>query len=954
MDYNSNRWSDFDSISTYSSEGLEIYHQSPVKLRSKETLSVPKAERINSYRFSMANLEETQESELDSILTELSLLEQKGELRQSRQPIQTHSRSSSIISGANSTISTATTSHDVRESSRTESPDNDSAFSDTVSLLSSESSASSGLSSLNNISKIQVSQNNQVQDTKSSKIQLALQKLEHASIRRLFVKAFSEDGSSKSLLVDERMNCGFVTKLLADKNHVNMEVNWGLIEYLPELYIERLFEDHEQLVENLLLWSNDSKNRVLFLKRTDRVSLFTSPELYLPSFEMTPGTQHDEESRNLLLEEFFANNNQISLEGPLYLKSESKKGWKKYHFVLRPSGLYYYPKEKEKTKSSKDLMCLALFNAHNIYKGISWKKKYKSPTDFGFALKCPKVNITGKGMKMLCAEDSETLEKWIMCCRIAKYGRKLFDNYKNLIDDLAREDLDKIASTRLSFTPITTPTSAEKLSINTPSGRCSRASTSSSSSGCLSDDNNAFESEFTTGTIKRKPTIKPNLPLTSKTRQLIKEVEDNTAIRDDNASDQNGTLTRRRTHSSSSNGTLKRQNSNRCSFESMKSINSPLTPEDSISTTSSNYGANILMKTSDSLDSGKLMQSCMTDSLLSLPPPPEDSSAGCIMSASTLSLNLPEPPDEDTLKQMARNDFLDNIASNSTEESQILETNTINNSNPLPQQIFNVISSPIHNNHVINQHQHQMPEVEPIYKTILKPPPYKSPPPVHNPSINIKYKSSPPPVPQKTVTFADSTSSPIILRKKVCFDDQVEQIQLLSRNDRPPLPIRDRSTQLTSPKRLCDSLCNPPQDFWNDLQRVVNKKLSVAQKCKMNAQMTPGEVLGFRDVEQIYDTNVNYRETSTTNWVIEHYGDNLYENWNGKHNNNKSNSINESSIGTLQNSQVIYRDINKQNSNLPLSPQRRSTRGPPVPIRNSTTRLSTSNGSSNNNLNEMQ
>jgi Ras-associated and pleckstrin homology domains-containing protein 1 len=143
-------------------------------------------------------------------------------------------------------------------------------------------------------------------------------------VRRLFVKAFGEDGSSKSLLVDERMNCGFITKLLAgnyrhalllcekffesinnmqfislstDKNHVNMEVSWGLIEYMPELYIERLYEDHELLVENLLQWSTDSKNRVLFIKRSDRVALFLKPEKYLPSFEMAPGNQHDEESR---------------------------------------------------------------------------------------------------------------------------------------------------------------------------------------------------------------------------------------------------------------------------------------------------------------------------------------------------------------------------------------------------------------------------------------------------------------------------------------------------------------------------------------------------------------------------------------------------------------------------------------------------------------------------------
>lgn len=586
------------------------------------------------------------------------------------------------------------------------------------------------------------------------------------------------------------------------------------------------------------------------------------------------------------------------------MKSESKKGWKRYHFVLRPSGLYYYTKEKEKVKSSKDLMCLALFNAHNIYKGIGWKKKYKAPTDFGFALKCPKVSIPGKGMKMLCAEDTETLEKWIMCCRIAKYGKKLIENYKNLIDDLAREDLDKIASTRLSFTPIASSINADKLSVGSQNGRLSRASTSSSSSGCLSDDNNGFENEFTTGTIKRKPTIKANLPLTSKTRQLIKEVDDS-ASRNDESND--GTLTRRsRTHSSSSNGTLKRQGS-RCSFDSMKSI-TPSTPEEPFKS--------LAMKTSDSIDSGKLM-SCMTDSMLSLPPPPPEVTNDCAMSASTLSLNslpLPAPPDEVMLKEMTK------------DESQKSAPQII-----VPQPIYSSMPAS------------SIPEVEPIYKTILKAPPYKSPPPVKN----VKY-AVPPPVPQKTVSFADSPQSPpVVLRKKVCFDDQIEKIPLSpTRNSevKPPPPVRAVSTQLTngSPKRLADSPCNPPQDFWQDLQRVMSKKWSVAQKCKVDTKVTPAEVLGFRDYDPIYDTNINYRETSTTNWVMEHYGDALYENWNGTNNNN-NNSIRTSGASNGTTSPIILRDP----KNLPLSPQRRSQKPPPpVPVR-TCSRLST-------NSNEMQ
>lgn len=268
----------------------------------------------------MANLEETQESELDMILGELSLLEAQincgdaaflpgcgvpGPQQHVNQtaglnmvtapPTRTHSRTNSTISGAttislsgSSECGSSATTHSLASSSgvsengqssvgsggsvssvmgvtmvgvgggggvvgmmrepRTESPDNDSAFSDTVSLLSSESSASSSASSaLHHKQMQQLQQQQQLQymqqqlsgttlsSSKAAKIQLALHKLEHPSIRRLFVKAFTSDGASKSLLVDERMTCGHVTRLLADKNHVHMQANWALVENLGDL-----------------------------------------------------------------------------------------------------------------------------------------------------------------------------------------------------------------------------------------------------------------------------------------------------------------------------------------------------------------------------------------------------------------------------------------------------------------------------------------------------------------------------------------------------------------------------------------------------------------------------------------------------------------------------------------------------------------------------------------------
>lgn len=635
----------------------------------------------------------------------------------------------------------------------------------------------------------------------------------------------------------------------------------------------------------------------------------------------------------MLFVEFFASGNQIAMEGPLYLKIDSKKGWKRYHFVLRASGLYYFPKEK--TKSSRDLVCHGLFSENEIYRGIGWKKKHKAPTEYTFALKSQKDSANPKSMrsiKMLCAEDSETQDKWITAIRVAKYGKQILDNHRILLDDLAREELEKFSANRcgsigsiISSVPSQCSSGSSNGSNIIPSsnGRLSRAS-SSSSSGCLSDENNGFDSEFPTGTIKRKPSMKPNLPLTSITRQLKEVGETNFAGDSSNPTspERGGTLTRRhsrrRSEESNSSGTLKRRPTNRGSAESMSSSstntptpNTPDTPLSIMPPPALINNNNIDMKPcTQMLSPLEAMPSCMTDSTFSLPPPPEDLVDGCHLNGSTLSLDLlplPPPPSELT------NEF---------SESQI---SLVSLPPPPPdiRPVYIPAPSRIPTADVIHPITHfivpqiacytntlpaQLPsnewkrEPQPIYSKTIKPsikaPPYKSPPP-YNGTTPVIVSITQPIVSTKNVSFADS---PVLLRRKVFFEDQIQthgqnSPRWTSKDTpAPPPPPRAEATRLSSthqqmsPKRLADSTSNPPRDFLKDLQRVMRKKWQVAQKCKLEPATTPHEVLGFRDFNGdltiIGSAGVQshfYRETSNvSNWVQEHYGgaigDSLYEN----------------------------------------------------------------------------
>lgn len=115
--------------------------------------------------------------------------------------------------------------------------------------------------------------------TKADKIKLALEKLKEAKMRKLIVKVLMSDGSSKTLMVDERQTVREVLDTLFEKTHCDCSIDWSLCETNPELQIERGFEDHEYLVEPLSAWTRHSQNKLYFMSRPQKYVMFTDPQV---------------------------------------------------------------------------------------------------------------------------------------------------------------------------------------------------------------------------------------------------------------------------------------------------------------------------------------------------------------------------------------------------------------------------------------------------------------------------------------------------------------------------------------------------------------------------------------------------------------------------------------------------------------------------------------------------
>ncbi|CAF2327208.1 unnamed protein product [Rotaria sp. Silwood2] len=297
-----------------------------------------------------------------------------------------------------------------------------------------------------------------------NKIRLALAKMHEANIKKMFIKIYNEDKSTKNILIDETMSIFDIIILLFHKYHVNPTYNYSIVEDLPDLHIYRIFEDHQNLIDDAVIyWSRDTNNRICFQQHEIKYSMFNEAKKF---FSMQEKLSDD------ILTNYISSNTIYlpdNITGILHIKDKNRKIWKKYSCILRQSGIYRMPKS---LSSKRNLICLLKFDSNmQLYHAKNWIESLRSPTQYGFALKYAHIQKkSNKYIHYICANTNDECQRWINGIRIIQHGIQLYKNYQRMkqIIDNGSENLLKVLPNQHYFNFIQSNTSSimtESMSI---------------------------------------------------------------------------------------------------------------------------------------------------------------------------------------------------------------------------------------------------------------------------------------------------------------------------------------------------------------------------------------------------------------------------------------------------------------------------------------------------------
>ncbi|KER20883.1 hypothetical protein T265_10655 [Opisthorchis viverrini] len=170
--------------------------------------------------------------------------------------------------------------------------------------------------------------------------------LDQNNVKKLVVRIFRPDKTTKAIMIEERMNAGEVASLLIEKNFLKPSTSLAVVEKVPALKIEHVFEEHENVADCILSWPTGSQNMLFFEERKDHFGFIESPKLWFGEEFAEVHRYNSADAVQMML-------NNIDQAGfpewrdYLYIRKPGEKTWSRRLCVLRSSGLYTSKKNKK-------------------------------------------------------------------------------------------------------------------------------------------------------------------------------------------------------------------------------------------------------------------------------------------------------------------------------------------------------------------------------------------------------------------------------------------------------------------------------------------------------------------------------------------------------------------------------------------------------------------------------
>ncbi|XP_014250737.1 growth factor receptor-bound protein 10-like isoform X2 [Cimex lectularius] len=276
---------------------------------------------------------------------------------------------------------------------------------------------------------------------------------------------FNDDGSYTGIIVEKDLRAIDLCLLLAVKNRVTKDFSWSIVEHWVETGIERVLEDHEDVLA-VHRQTEPGAKKYIFRRIQNKYDFFTEPESFFPA-DMVDLRNCDEavststsEDLTAALEHLLTNSEQCpSIFSQVCIQSQANKNnWVKTFLLLKDNKLFMSSKVHvvakflrhwksrdncyrsldeqdpnriylEDDKSHQELQLLADLKEYEVYTCLNAKNQLRAPTEFGICLRKSSEEDFSSGIVFSC-ECQRDRTCWLTAMRLAKYGKQLRENYR--------------------------------------------------------------------------------------------------------------------------------------------------------------------------------------------------------------------------------------------------------------------------------------------------------------------------------------------------------------------------------------------------------------------------------------------------------------------------------------------------------------------------------------------